>query len=75
MQIIFSRHAKRRAKLYDIPTSVVTDAIKETRLSDGRQEIVRKVVDLKYPLKIVLEVTGNIVTIITTYPLKKGLRL
>jgi hypothetical protein len=37
MDIRFSRHAKRRAKLYNLSLSVITEAISEETLQDGQQ--------------------------------------
>ena len=70
--IRFSRHAKRRAKLYGIAESTVTQLIEETDLVLGEQAIIRSVSGFRYPLKIVVSFDGDIVTIITSYPLKKG---
>lgn len=72
MKIKFSRHAKRRAKLYEIPESVVTDILKNLHLHQGEHEIIKDVEGLKYPLKIGGSVEEGLMTIITSYPLKKG---
>lgn len=72
MKIKFSRHAKRRAKLYEIPESVVTDILKNLNLHQGEHEIIKDVEGLKYPLKIVVSVEEGLMRIITSYPLKKG---
>ena len=72
MKIKFSRHAVRRAKLYGIPLSIVEKTILEANLVTGEQEIVAKVSGMKYPLKIVVTLEGDVVTVITNYPLKKG---
>ncbi len=39
MKIEFSRHAKRRAKLYCIPESVIIEILKGKELSSGVQEL------------------------------------
>jgi hypothetical protein len=39
MIIRFSRHAKRRAKLYKIPKSVVEQILAGLHLNDGEHEI------------------------------------
>ena len=72
MKIKFSRHAKRRGKLYKIPEETVRRILKGKELIQGNQEIIKDVQGFKYPLKIVVSVEGDIVTVITNYPLKKG---
>jgi hypothetical protein len=72
VQIIFSRHARRRARLYRIPESTVLSILKDIELSQGEHEIVKEVKGLKYPLKIVVRIENDILTVITNYPLKKG---
>lgn len=41
-------------------------------LNHGNQEIIEVVEGFKYPLKVVVNVESDIVTVITNYPLKKG---
>lgn len=41
-------------------------------LHEGEQEVVRNITGFQYPLKIVISVEANTVTVITNYPLKKG---
>lgn len=72
MEIVFSRHAKRRAKLYGIPESVITGLLKSMRLRQGENTIVKDVPGISFPLKIVIFVENEIIKIITNYPLKKG---
>ena len=72
MKIKFSRHAKRRAQLYNIPESMVTNILNNLNFSQGESEIIKDVEELKYPLKIVISVEGDIITVITNYPLKRG---
>lgn len=74
MKIRFSRHAKRRARLYDISDSTVTDILTNINLGQGEHEIIKAVPGFNYPLKIVVSVEGNTLTVITNYPLKKGRR-
>lgn len=71
-KIIFSRHAKRRARLYDISESTVAAILKNMKLGQGDHEIVKEVPGFKYPLKISVSVEADALTVITTYPLKKG---
>jgi len=73
MKIKFSRHAKRRAKLYNISESVILKVLENKDLShQGMTEIVENVEGFKYPLKIVAAVEDDVITIVTNYPLKKG---
>ena len=72
MKIKISRHAKRRAKLYSIPESVIIEILKGKELSQGVHEIIETVEGFKYPLKIVVTVEDDTITVITNYPLKKG---
>jgi hypothetical protein len=71
MKIEFSRHAKRRAKLYRIPESIITNILENSDLSQGENEIIRNIEGFRYPLKIVVDVESDIITVITNYPLKK----
>ncbi len=72
MIIKFSRHARRRAKLYKISESSVEKIIKDLDLNEGEHEVIKNVSGFRYPLKIVVAVEGDIMTVITNYPLKKG---
>ena len=72
MLIEFSRHAKRRAKLYKIKEKIIRDILNELSLTDGEHEIVTDVTGFRYPIKIVAVIKNNVLTVITTYPLKKG---
>lgn len=74
MEIRFSRHAARRADLYGIPQSTIIKILKETELRSGTHEIIQSVKDFKHPLKIVVAVENDIMTVVTNYPLKKGLK-
>jgi HSP20 family molecular chaperone IbpA len=71
MEIKFSRHAKRRAKLYEISEKTITDILTKMNLHQGEHEIITDVPGFKYPLKIVVSIEGNLMTVITNYPLKK----
>lgn len=53
MEIRFSRHAKRRAKLYGIPEATVEQIIANANLADGENEIIDIAPGFKFPLKIV----------------------
>jgi hypothetical protein len=72
VDIKFSRHAKRRASLYKIPESTITDILADMNLHQGEHEIIKDVGGFKYPLKIVVSVEKDAITVITNYPLKKG---
>lgn len=72
MQIKFLRHAKRRAKLYKIPESVLIKILEGKELSKETHEIIENAEGFKYPLKIVIALEDDIIKVITTYPLKKG---
>jgi hypothetical protein len=76
MKIKFSRHAKRRAELYDISESIISKILENRDLThQGTCEIVEDVEGFKYPLKIIVAVENDIITIITSYPLKKGRKI
>jgi hypothetical protein len=66
-----SRHAKRRARLYEIPESTIEKILAYSDLSDGEHEVIRDIAGFKYPIKIVVSVENDIMTVITNYPLKK----
>ena len=53
MLVKFSGHAKRRAKLYKIPGSIVNNILSDLDLSDGEYEFIRDMSGFKYPIKIV----------------------
>ena len=72
MKVKFSRHAKRRAKLYEIPESTVEKMLANLDLSDGEHELIRDIAGFRYPIKIVVSIENDIMTVITNYPLKKG---
>ncbi len=71
MEIKFSRHAKRRRRLYNIPEEVIIEILERQELVEGEHEIVEDIEGFKYPIKIVVSVKGNRITVITNYPLKK----
>lgn len=75
MKIKFSRHAKRRAKLYKIPESTILEILEGKELTQGIQEIIENVEGFKSPLKIVITVKDDMITVITNYLLKKGRKI
>ncbi len=72
MKIKFSRHAKRRAKLYGISESIITDILKDMSLHQGNHDIIKAVMGFKYPIKIIVSVEEDLITVITNYLLRKG---
>lgn len=72
MEIKFSRHAKRRAKLYKIPESTILRALQGKELCQGIHDIIENAEGFNYPLKVVVAVGNDIITIITNYPVKRG---
>jgi hypothetical protein len=71
MKIKFSRHAKRRAKLYRISLADIENLLKKSKLSRGKQEIVKFIEGYTLPIKVVIDKENDIITVITVYPLKK----
>lgn len=70
-QIHFSRHAKRRMRLYRISQDAVADMLPSTD-TPGRHAITRRLADHKYPIKVVYDVQKESTVVITAYPVKKG---
>ena len=73
-EIRFSRHARRRAKLYNISESLISEILANMRLREGEHEIIRIVPGFRYPLKIIVSVESDIATVITNYPLMRGMK-
>jgi hypothetical protein len=73
-EIRFSRHARRRAKLYNISESLVSEILANMRLREGEHEIIRIVPGFRYPLKIIVSVESDIATVITNYALMRGMK-
>jgi hypothetical protein len=72
MKIEFSRHARRRASLYNIHEAVVLKILEGKTFHQGNHEVIEHVEGFKHPLKIVVAVGGDIITVLTNYPLRKG---
>lgn len=72
MKIKFSRHAKRRAKLYKIPESTISEVLATMELTQGEHEIIKDLPGFKFPIKIFIVVEKKVITVITSYPLKEG---
>ena len=71
MKIKFSRHAKRRAKLYKIPLTFIENILKNETLNPRENIIIKKLNGEKYPIKIVAVVENGEIIVVTNYPLKK----
>jgi len=76
MNIVFSRHARRRLNLYKIDSIDLLSKLNKILINyrPGKYEILLHELKnkYKYPVKIVFEVKVNKIIIITVYPLKKG---
>ena len=78
MPITISRHAKRRIALYEIDPgdilAIIKRYMKEKHTSEGKHIVVDQNAVGKYgfPLKIAFTIEGSKITVITAYPLKKG---
>jgi hypothetical protein len=74
VDIIFSRHASRRVKLYGLTELYLKSIIEHTTLlRKGRNETVEYSYEGNYPIKIVFVVEDEYIMVITAYPLKRGL--
>ena len=71
MKIKFSRHAKRKSKLYKISLSVIKNILKNKKCLLENMKLQKKQKDKKFPIKIVINVENDITIVITNYPLKK----
>lgn len=81
INIYFSRHSKRRLKLYNIYEDDIIEFInyyiQTTGIKEGKHiEIIERLV-MKYgfPIKVVFVVEEDRVIVVTAYPLKGGRRL
>jgi len=63
---------KRRAKLYQISEATILKVLEGKELPHGDHEIIEYLEGFKYPLKIVVAVAYDKITVKTNYPLKKG---
>jgi hypothetical protein len=77
MEIIFSRHAKRRMALYGISREDVLKTLERGRRATtgelGRNESIDQRLTGKYgyPIKVVFNEEQGRLTVVTAYPLKK----
>jgi len=74
MIVKFSRHAKRRARRYNLSESTIERILAGLDLQNGEHELIKEVQGYAYPIKIIVSVADNVLTVITNYPLKKGKR-
>jgi hypothetical protein len=74
--IEFSRHAKRRMKLYNITEKDVTSVIdqgKRESLSSGRVSITHELAGkFQYPIKVIGVQDAKSFLVVTAYPIKGG---
>ncbi|MFO0795594.1 MAG: DUF4258 domain-containing protein [Candidatus Brocadiaceae bacterium] len=81
MEITFSRHARRRMRLYKVDEYDVTETVNtyeaNNLLTTGRYEVINKQLIEKYgyPLKVVYQKENTGIVVITAYPVRKGRRL
>jgi len=64
MNFHYSRHAKRRMRLYRISKFTV-ESLLEGVQGIGKQEIIKKIHRYKYPIKVVFEIKNDFIMIIT----------
>ena len=77
MRIIFTRHSRRRMRLYRISEEIVNLVLKksvEINHIGDKKEAIATIKNFKYPLKVVFREFEDKIIIITVYPLKKGLK-
>ncbi len=72
MQIHFSRHAKRRTALYGISETEIQKALQGGRYKQGYNECIVHLREIAFPVKVVFTREDDVITVITSYPLKKG---
>ena len=78
IEIEFSRHSKRRMKLYDIDENDIINAINDyflkNKLLYGRHDILNESLSAKYtyPVKIIFSVENEKIIVISVFPFKRG---
>ena len=55
-----------------IPEATILEILKGKHFTQGIQEIIEHVGGQQYPLKIIMAVEDDRMTIVTAYPLKRG---
>lgn len=79
MEYYFSRHAKRRAKLYNLDLDDIVEILGSSDLKNFENFIQNEIIDSRfsdkygYPLKIIFRKEELKIIIITNYPLKRKL--
>ena len=79
MEYYFSRHAKRRAKLYNLDLDDIVEILGSLNLKDFENYKQNEIIDTRfsekygYPLKIIFQIEEMKIIIITNYPLKRKL--
>ena len=53
---------------------MISAILTSMNLKQGQHKIITDVPGLRYPLKIVVSVAGDTATVITNYPVKKGMK-
>lgn len=72
LRIRFSRHARRRMKLYNILEETVTAMVQEADRESGRHKVVKEASGFSLPLKVVFDVeTAENAIVITAYPVRR----
>ena len=51
---------------------MIREIVRSAVLNPGRHNIIAEIKEMKFPLKIVVQVEIDRVTVVSTYPLKKG---
>jgi len=73
--IKFSRHAKRRMKLYGISKEDVLNVLRNGRKEtseDGKRFFLHDINEkFKYPIKVITAQSDKMLVIVSAYPLKK----
>jgi hypothetical protein len=72
MKISFSRHARRRMRLYGISEDAVISIMNSTSPGIGDGEMLGHVNGFNLPIKVVFSFEDDYYIIITAYPLKRG---
>ena len=71
MNVKFSRHAKRRAKLYKLSLPYIEKLLSNRIWKEGRNELIVNLPEVELPVEIVFDVETNQILVITNYPWKR----
>ena len=55
MKIKYSRHAKRRAKLYRVSLADIENLLKSSKLVQWKQEIVKFIEGYTFPINVIVD--------------------